>query len=119
MNDFAHKRAQILQQMEQIQTMERGSLQEEHRPSKGNPKLSTGPYFKHQVWEDGENQTRRVPQESARALEQAIQGRKQFEALAEDFVETTVAMTRAQQDRPGSKKNAPNSRRLSARKPRD
>ena len=118
MNSFAHKRAQILQQMEQIQTMERGSLQEERRPSKEHPQLSNGPYFKHQVWENGENQTRRVPQEKARALAQAIQGRKQFEALADQFVETTVARTRAQQGQPDSKKNARNSKRLSARKPR-
>jgi outer membrane translocation and assembly module TamA len=118
MNDFAHKRTQILQQMEQIQTMERGSLQEERRPSKENPKFSNGPYFKHQVWENGQNQTRRVPQEKARALAQAIQGRKEFEALAQQFVKTTVAMTRAQQERPDSKKNATNSRRLSTRKPR-
>lgn len=116
MDAFAHKRAQILQQMEQIQTMERGSLQEERRPSKQDPDLANGPYFKHQVWQDGKNQTRRVPQEEAGRLAQAIQGRKQFEALAEEFVRTTVAQTRAQQAPPAAKKNATNSKRLSTRK---
>ena len=118
MNSFAHKRAQILQQMEQIQTMERGSLQEERRPSKQDPGLPTGPYFKHQVWEDGKNQTRRVPPEEAGRLAEAIEGRKQFEALAQEFVNTTVAQTRARQPRPDSKKNATNSKRLSIRKRR-
>lgn len=118
MNSFAHKRTQILQQIEQIQTMERGSLQEEHRPSKQDPDLANGPYFKHQVWEEGKNQTRRVPREEADLLTQAIQGRKQFEALAEQFVSTTVAMTRAQQLQPDAKKNATNSKRLSTRKRR-
>src|SRR5215203_961119 len=103
MNSFAHKRAQILQQMEQIQTMERGSLQEERRPSKQDPDLPNGPYFKHQVWEDGKNQTRRVPREEAGLLAQGIQGRKQFERLAEQFVSATVAMTRAEQLRPDAK----------------
>jgi outer membrane translocation and assembly module TamA len=103
--------------MEQIQTMERGSLQEETRPSKQDPDLANGPYFKHQVWEDGKNKTRRVPREKAAPLAKAIQGRKEFEALAEEFVNTTVAMTRAK-DQPDAKKNALNSKRLSSRKPR-
>ena len=118
MNSYAHKRAQILQQMEQVQTMERGSLQEETRPSKHDPDHPNGPYFKHQVWEDGKNKTRRVPPDEAGRLAQAIEGRKQFEALAEQFVETTIAMTRAEQTRPDAKKNATNSRPLSTRKPR-
>jgi hypothetical protein len=118
MNSFAHRRAQILQQMEQIHSMERGSLQEERRPSRQDPDLTNGPYFKLQVWEDGRNRTRRVPREEADLLAQAIQGRKQFEALAEQFVETTVAMTREQQGQPDAKKNATNSKRLSTRKRR-
>jgi hypothetical protein len=119
MNSFAHKREQILQQMEQIQTMERGSLQEETRPSKQDASQSNGPYFKHQVWEDGKNQTRRVPSDEAEALAQAIQGRKKFEQLAEQFVETTVAMTRSQPSRPDSKKNGTNSKRPSRRRALD
>lgn len=118
MNSFAHQRTQILQQMEEIQAMERGSLQEERRPSKQDPELANGPYFKHQVWEDGKNQTRRVPEEEAGRLAQAIQGRKEFEALAEQFVSATIAMTRERQGRPEAKKNATNSKRLSTRKRR-
>jgi outer membrane translocation and assembly module TamA len=102
MNSFAHRRAQILQQMEQIQTMERGSLQEEIRPSKQDPDLANGPYFKHQVWEGGKNKTRRIPREKAAPLAKA-NGRQEFEALAEEFVNTTVAMTRAK-DQPDAKK---------------
>lgn len=119
MNSFAHKREQILQQMEQIQTMERGSIQEETRPSKQGPTQSNGPYFKHQVWEGGKNQTRRVPADEADALAQAIQGRQQFQALAEQFVETTVAMTRTQQSRLDAKKNETNFKRPFRRKAPD
>lgn len=119
MNSFAHKREQILQQMERIQTMERGSLQEESRPSKQDPGQTNGPYFKHQIWEKGKNLTRRVPRQEAESLAQAIEGRKQFEQLAEQFVETTVARTRSQHALPESKKNEMNSKRLSTRKPRD
>src|SRR5882672_11034457 len=93
MNPLAHKRQQLLQQMEQIDRMERGSLQAETRASQRNPNQQRGPYFKHQIWEDGQNKTRRVDADQADALAQAIEGRKEFEKLAEQFVDATVAMT--------------------------
>lgn len=95
MNPPAHKRQQILQQMEQIQRMEYGSLQQEHRPSQRSPGQHQGPYFKHQVWENGQNLSRRIPADQANALAEAIEGRKQFEQLADQFIDTTVTMTRA------------------------
>ena len=116
MNSLAHKRRQILQQMEQIDRMERGSLQAETRPSQRHPDQERGPYFKHQVWEDGQNKTRRLSAEQAEALAPAIEGRQEFEKLAAQFVDTTVAMTRADLA-PDSKKNATKSRPPSKRKP--
>jgi hypothetical protein len=115
MDPLIQKRLQILQQMEKITRMERGSLQVESRPSKRHSDCPCGPYYKHQVWEDGHNLTRRVPKEKANALAQAIDGRQQFEKLAEQFVDTTVAMTRAQSSA-DSKKNATTSRSLFRRK---
>jgi hypothetical protein len=118
MNPFEHKRQQILQQMEQIDCMERGSLQAETRPSQRHPAQPRGPYFKFQVWEEGQNKTRRVSSDQADALAQAIEGRKKFEKLAECFVDITVAMTRAESS-PDSKKNTTKSRWLSKTKPTD
>lgn len=117
MNSLLHKRQQILQQMEQIQRMEHGSLQSETRPSVRQPEQGRGPYFKHQVWEKGRNLTRRVPADKAQALAQAIEGRKEFEKLAEEFIDATVILTRADSS-PDSKKNATKSKRLSKKKPR-
>jgi hypothetical protein len=91
--------------MEEIQRMEYGSLQQESRPSKRTPGQSQGPYFKHQVWESGRNASRRVPTDEAAALSQAIEGRKHFEQLASQYIETTVAMTRAESS-PDSKKKS-------------
>jgi len=116
MNSFAHKRQQLLQQMEQIERMERGSLQAETRPSQRHPGEERGPYFKHQVWEDGQNKTRRILPDKADALDQAIEGRKEFEKLAEQFIDATVGMTRADSSS-DSKKKATKSKRPSKRKP--
>ncbi len=103
MNLLFHQREQILQQMEQIKRMERGSLQAEKRPSVRHPDEGRGPYYKHQVWENGQNLTRRVPPEQADTLAQAIDGRKEFERLASAFVDATVLLTRAEAS-PGVKK---------------
>lgn len=116
MNPLLHKRAQILQQMDRIQRMERGSLQAEKRPSVRHPQEGRGPYYKHQVWENGQNLTRRVPADQADALAQAIDGRKEFERLAQAFVDATVLLTRAESS-PDAKKNATSSRRRSRAKP--
>ena len=115
MNPLAQKRKQILQQIEQIDRMEYGSIQAETRPSQRNPEQPRGPYFKHQVWEEGQNKTRRVPADQADSLTRAIEARQQFELLAEQFVEVTVAITR-QEDPQGSKKNAMTSKLPSSRK---
>lgn len=109
MDPLMQKRQQILQQMEQIRRMERGSIQEESRPSKRHCECDCGPYYKHQVWENGHNKTRRVPKDLAQDLSEAIAGRQQFERLADDFIDTTIAMTRAQTS-PDSKKNCSTSK---------
>lgn len=116
MNPILHQRQQILQQMEQIQRMERGSLQAQTRPSLRHPGQARGPYFKHQIWEDGQNVTRHIPPEQSDALAQAIAGRKEFEKLAEQFIDATVILTRAETSS-ASKKNAMKFRRPSKRKP--
>lgn len=118
MNALAHRRQQILQQMEQIDRMEHGSLQAETRFSPRHPDQPQGPYFKLQIWEEGRNVTRRIPPEKAPALAKAIAGRKEFEELAGQFVDATVAMTRAGAST-DSKKNGTRSKRRSNRKPPD
>ena len=99
---FLAQRTQILQPMAALQTMEQGSLKAEFRDSPSGERC--GPYFKHQVWQDGSNFSRRVPPEEASALEAAIANRQRFESLATQFVELTVSRTRQSQPAPSLKK---------------
>ena len=92
---FHAQRAALLQQMAALQTMEQGSLKEEYRHQPSGTKA--GPYFKHQVWRDGSNVSRRIAPEDAPALAQAIANRQKFEALAASFIELTVSQTRQNQ----------------------
>jgi hypothetical protein len=103
---FARRRQHLLQEMDRIERMELGALAEDyHTRSVGGVEVKTGPYFKHQQWKDGRNCSRRVPPEEAASLREAIEGRQHFEKLAQEFIEVTVAQSRAQAALPESKKN--------------
>ena len=110
------RRQTVLEQMARITHMERGRLSAEYRPGSGGSK-ERGPYYKHQVWEKGRNVSRRVVAEQAAALQEAIEGYERFEQLADDYVEATVAMTRAERD-PDSKKNGRRSPNRAVRRPK-
>lgn len=93
MNDsYLAKRTALLEQMASLDSMELGSLKAEYRPSPSG--TNSGPYFKHQVWKDGANISRRVSPEEAPALESAIANRLKFESLAQAFTTVTVEHTR-------------------------
>jgi hypothetical protein len=103
----ARQRRHLLEQMDQIEHMELGALAEEYRTrTVDGVEVTAGPYFKHQQWKDGRNCSRRVPPREAVPLREAIDGRQRFEKLAGEFVELTVAATRAQAPSTESKKNS-------------
>lgn len=117
MKSLHAQRDQVLQQMAQLDTMEYGSLHTEHRPAAGGG--TTGPYFKHQVWEQGKNMSQRIPAAEAPALQTALANRQRCEELARQFIDLTVQLTRRHTDtQADAKKNARSWRRPSLRKPR-
>jgi len=112
--NYPQERHQLLQQMAQLDTMEYGSLKAEYRPAEpGQSAEPLGPYFKHQVWQEGRNLSRRVPAAQAPALGAAIANRQTFEKLASDYIGLTVEHTR-QGD---AKKNSKSKLRLKRKKP--
>ena len=116
MKTIQARRDQLLHQMAQCATMEYGSLKAEHRPAAGGG--SSGPYYKHQVWEQGKNMSQRIPSQEVSALEAAIANRQRFEQLAQEFIDVTVQLTRRVQDTESdAKKNVRRWRRPSLRKP--
>ncbi len=91
------RRQEILQQINTITRMERGKL---CAPSPGS---GARPFHKPQSWRRGRNLTRCVPADEVPALPEAGAGHQRFQEWAEDFVELTVALTRA--ERTGDAKN--------------
>jgi hypothetical protein len=103
--EHQERRRQILEEMAQIECMEKGRLSEEYREKHKEGKVvRLGPYYKHQSWEKGRNASRRVPAAEVERLREGVDGYHRFKALADEFVEVTVSMTRESADDEGKKK---------------
>lgn len=89
----------ILQELVQIQRLERGTLSIIRQgPS--------GPYYNHQCYENGRNVSRYVPSEQVPELQAALADHQRFQQLVQQYVELLVARTRVQRQS-GSKKKTP------------
>jgi hypothetical protein len=86
----------ILQEIARIQTMERGKLSV-------IKESSAGPFYKIQAHENGKNLTRYVPRDQVAAVQEAINGFKQFESLTQQYAQQVITQTR-QDIAAGSKK---------------
>src|SRR5690242_3751892 len=78
----------ILQQIANIQSMERGKLSV-------IKESSSGPFYKIQAKENGKNVTRYVPRDQVPALQKAIEGYQQFQTLTEQYAQQVITQTRA------------------------
>ena len=94
--------------MGEIETMARGRLSEEYREGhKNGETVRLGPYYKHQVWEDGRNKSRRVKADEAQLLRESIEGLDRFKELSSEYIEATIELTKqGHEDEAGSKKNS-------------
>jgi len=103
--DIQVRRKQILIEMAQIETMEKGRLTEEYRDSykEGKP-IRLGPYYKYQRWEEGKNISRRIPAPKVEELRKAVEGYHRFQSLAKEYAQLTVERTRNEFVEEGKKK---------------
>jgi len=106
-----HRRQEILKEINTITHMERGKLCAQ---SLGP---GSAPFYKLQCWHQGKNHTRYVPADEVPAVQKALAEHHRFQRLAEEFVELTVALTRAEQAA-GAKKNSTKSKPNATTKPK-
>jgi len=78
----------LLQQIAQIQHVERGTL----CVIRQGP---SGPYYNHQTWENGRNVSRYVPQDQVPALQEAIAEYERLQSLLDQYVQLMVQKSRA------------------------
>jgi len=78
----------MLQQIANIQTMERGKLSVIKEGA-------SGAFYKLQARENGKNVTRYIPREQVPAVQEAIEGYHHFETLTEEYAHQVITHTRA------------------------
>jgi len=90
----------ILQQIAQIQRMDRGSLSVIRQGPHGA-------YYNHQCYEQGRNVSRYVPAEELPELQDALRGYRRFQELFEQYVQLVVERTRVERAAHAKKKTRP------------
>lgn len=113
-------RLSLLDQIAAITTMQPGTLAEEwrERPNpEGSGVVRLGPYFKHQVWKDGRNLSRRVPVDQAVLLRDDIDNAKRFERLTGELARLNIEHTLALRATPSRDPDSAGSKKNSTRKP--
>jgi len=79
----------VLQDIAQIQHMERGTLS----VLRQGP---NGPYYNHQCYDEGRNVSRYVPSAQVSQIKEDMEGYRRFQELAEQYAQLVVEKTRAE-----------------------
>lgn len=113
LSQLQQRREQILQQIQAIDRLRRGSLSRQFfKGTRADSKTQQGPYYVLQGYVQGQKFSERVPAQHAQEIQPLVANYKRFEQLAEEFVTVTDQITRLSQGAPEAKKN---SRRRSSR----
>jgi hypothetical protein len=78
----------ILEQIAEIERMERGKL----------CRMGERPYLNHQTWENGRNQVRYVRASEVDALQEAIDGYHRYQKLCEEYADEVIKQTRQERE---------------------
>lgn len=100
------KQQALLQQLQAIDRLRRGSLSQQFFQSSGRPAARRGPYYVLQGFFRGQKFSERVPQDQAAQVQQDVDNYRRFQTLAEDYVTVSDQLTRLQDQGQGSKKNS-------------
>jgi hypothetical protein len=118
---LVQKRDLILQQMQDIDHLRRGSLSKQFFKSPSHKSAATrGPYYVLQGFFHGKKFSERIPADQATQVQEQVQNYRRFQSLAEEYVTLSDQITRLEFPVAESKKNSnsKNSPRSSSRKPK-
>ena len=106
LDHLLQQRQVVLQQMEAIDRLRRGSLSEQFFQSRTDPSAKRGPYFVLQCFFHGRKFSERIPEDQAARVRQDVENYRRFQALAEDYVTLSDHIARLQDQGQDSKKNS-------------
>jgi hypothetical protein len=99
------KQQSLLQEMQTIDRLRRGSLSSQFFPATGPRAARRGPYYVLQGFFRGQKFSERVPPDQVSQVQQDVDRYRRFQALAEDYVTITDQLTRAHEVPVDAKKN--------------
>jgi hypothetical protein len=99
------KRQAVLQQMQSIDRLRRGSLSKQFFKSDSPGPAPKGPYYVLQCFFHGKKCSQRIPQDQAAQVQQDVENYRHFQTMAEEFVTLSDQITRLG-DVPVAKKNS-------------
>jgi hypothetical protein len=112
------KRERVLQDMQAIDRLRRGSLSQQFFKAPPGQTGQRGPYFILQGFFHGQKFSERIPAEQAAVVQEQVDNYRRFQSLAEQYVTLSDEITRLESNGSGSKKNfsprrssTPNSRK--------
>ena len=100
------QRQDLLQQMQTIDRLRRGSLSKQFFRSGDQSSAQRGPYYVLQGYFHGEKFSERIPEEQAAQVQRDVENYQRFQSLAEQYVDLSDRITRRQDPLAGSKKNS-------------
>ena len=87
-----------LDELASLTSIELGRLTEFHRdkPSPdGSSAVRSGPYFKHQCWENGRNRSTYIPSDQVESLRKDLENGKRFQQITADLAAAAIQQSRA------------------------
>jgi len=107
LDDLQKKREAILQQMQTIDRLRRGTLSQQFFKAKADADAAPrGPYYVLQGFLRGKKFSQRVPPDQAAQVRQDVANYRNFQALAEEFVTLSDQLTCLQDQSQDGKKNS-------------
>lgn len=106
-SELRRKRDQILEQIQSIDRLRRGSLSEQFFTRKvQGQEVRQGPYFVLQCYLKGCKCSERIPADQAEQTKLDVANYQRFQELAEEFVQVTDRITQVESGHTHAKKNS-------------
>ena len=106
LDSLLNKRTLLLQEMQTIDHLRRGSLSKQFfKPQPGQTE-QRGPYFVLQGFFHGKKFSQRIPAEQAPQVQEQVDNYRRFQTLAEEYVTLSDEITRLESQDSGGKKNS-------------
>jgi len=106
LDTLRRKQQSLLQQLQAIDRLRRGSLSQQFFKSPGRPAARRGPYYVLQGFFHGKKFSERIPRDQAAQVRQDVDNYRRIQTLADDYVTVSDQITRLQDQSQGCKKNS-------------